>query len=88
MTAKEQIEQLQQAKLDFYAWRPGPEDDPERRFRCHHIPSRPMVHGAMCRARARKPEIFRMDCSGCPRWRHWRKLAKKSRKIPYKTEAP
>lgn len=82
MTTNELKEKLQREKSDFYAWEPGGQD-PERRFRCHHIPSRPIVHLGLCRNRARKPEIFQVDCSGCPRWKFYRKLAT-SRKRAYK----
>lgn len=88
MTTKELAEQLQQERAEFYSWVPGPDMDLEARFRCHHIPSRPVMRMLLCRGRAVKPDIFRIDCSGCPRWKYWRKQAKraaapKSRKRAY-----
>ena len=83
MTTKEQVAILMKAKADFYAWKPGDHINLEQRFRCHHQSSRPIVHGEICKVRATKPETFKIDCAGCPRWKYWRKQAKRSIRIAY-----
>jgi len=82
MTTAELARQLQEAEARFYAWTIDDAKPDGRNFRCHHQPNRMLMSEDRCRARAANPACFRADCAGCPRWRYYRKLAKKpSRKI-------
>lgn len=79
MTLNEQKQEIMEAKARFYAWKPG-DTSQFHQFRCLHISSHPRMSEEMCQARAKKPEIFQDVCGGrpaCPRWKHYRKLAKK-----------
>jgi hypothetical protein len=71
-------EQILEAGKAFYAWKPGQER--EGLFRCFNSKSNQCMTETMCAARAAKPEIYRHSgCSGkCPRWKYYRKLAKKN----------
>lgn len=61
----------------FYSW--TPDQSYGHGFRCLVHPARILMTEAQCMARATKPDIFQTDCSGrCPRWKHYRKLAKKN----------
>lgn len=85
MTNAERARELQEAQARFYAWEPSEIDNPFQNFKCWHIEPYPIMSNQMCRARAKKPELYQSaGCSrACPRWRHYRKLAKKPVRIPY-----
>lgn len=80
MTTAEMKRQIQDAQDAFYAW--GPERSKPNGFRCWHVDPYAFTNEAKCRARADKPEIYReAGCNNsCPRWKHYRKLAKKAKK--------
>lgn len=80
MTTAELKRRIQDAQDNFYAWAP---DNPKPgNFRCWHIQPYSITDEIRCQARAAKPEIYReAGCgNGCPRWKHYRKLAKKAKK--------
>jgi len=63
----------------FYSW--TPDQSISTMFRCLVHPARILMTEKQCMARATKSDIFQTDCSGkCPRWKHYRKLAKKNQK--------
>ncbi len=77
MTLNEHKQELLETRARFYSWKPG-DTSQFHEFRCYHISSRPRMSEKMCQARAGKPEIF-SDCTNrCPRWRHYRRLVKKT----------
>jgi hypothetical protein len=72
-------EQMLHAEAAFYAWKPP--GDQESSFRCRHTSQKHTMREEICMARARKPEMYQDKCGGgrprCPRWKHYRKLARK-----------
>jgi hypothetical protein len=79
MTNAEKTREFQEAEARFYAWEVPESYNPFQTFRCRHIEPYPIMSEAQCRARAGKPELFEAaGCSlTCPRWKYYRKLAKK-----------
>ena len=89
MTKSEQVELILQNQKKFYSWEPPELFNPFQVFKCWHVQPYPQMSEEKCQARAFKPELY-SDCSNkCPRWRHYRKLAKKAMepkpiRIPYR----
>lgn len=81
MTKKEMTEQELRAREDFYGWTPEWTSS-FRQFRCYAQSSLPIMTERQCEARARKPDLF-TDCTNrCPRWKHYRKMARKNGQEP------
>jgi hypothetical protein len=83
MTKAEQVALIIQNQKRFYAWEPPEVFNPFQVFKCWHVQPYPQMSEQKCKARALKPELY-SDCSNkCPRWKHYRELAKKPIRIAY-----
>jgi len=90
MTKSEQVALILENQRRFYSWEPPEIFNPFQIFKCWHIEPYPQMSDEKCRARGFKPELYMNAGCGnrCPRWRYYRKLAKKALepkpiRIPY-----
>jgi len=91
MTKAEQLALIIANQKKFYSWEPPEIFNPFQVFKCWHIQPFPQMSEAQCKARALKVDLYTLaGCSNkCPRWKYYRKLAKKALapkpvRIPYK----
>lgn len=78
MTKTEQAALIIQNQKRFYTWEPPEIFNPFQVFKCWHIQPYAQMNEAQCQNRATKGYGVDAGCtSRCPRWKHYRKLAKK-----------
>ena len=89
-TNKEMIALILENQQKFYSWDPSETVDEFQTFKCWHIQPYPQIKEEQCKNRAFKKYGVDAGCGNrCPRWRYYRKLAKKASepkpiRIPYR----